>query len=53
MDLNYLLQRYSVSLHMSKNAACGSSRLAHRELADGYAAKIALAKLQTRREAVS
>jgi len=52
MDLNYLLQRYSVSLHMSENAACGCSRLAHRELAEGYAAKIARAKMQTRREAV-
>jgi hypothetical protein len=52
MDLNYLLQRYSVSLHMADHAACDCSRLAHRELADGYAAKIALAKLQSRREAV-
>ena len=52
MDLNYLLQRYSVSLHMSVNAACGCSRLAHRELADGYAAKIARAKLQSRQEAI-
>ena len=51
MDLNYLLQRYSVSLHMSENAACGCSRLAHRELADGYAAKIAQAKLHSRRSA--
>lgn len=50
MDLNYLLQRYSVSLHMAENAACGCSRLAHRELADGYAARIAQAKLQNRRE---
>jgi hypothetical protein len=51
MDLNYLLQRYSVSLHMAENAGCDCSRLAHRELAVGYAAKIADAKLQGRRVA--
>jgi hypothetical protein len=46
MDLNYLYQRYSISLHMAENAACISSRLAHQKLADGYAARIADAKLQ-------
>ncbi len=46
MDLNYLYQRYSVSLHMAENAACGSSRIVHRKLADGYAVRIADAKLQ-------
>lgn len=45
MDLNYLYHRYSVSLHMAKNAACDSSRFAHRKLADGYAAMIEDAKL--------
>lgn len=45
MDLNYLYQRYAVSLQMSQNAACLSSRVAHRQFADAYAAQIALAKL--------
>lgn len=45
MDLNYLYQRYSVSLHMAENAACISSRIVHRKLAEGYAARIADAKL--------
>lgn len=49
MDINYLLQRYSVSLHMAENAACHCARLAHRDLADGYATKVAAAKLQSRR----
>ncbi len=46
MDLNYLYQRYSVSLHMADNAACDCSRIVHRKLAEGYAARIAEAKLQ-------
>lgn len=46
MDLNYLYQRYSVSLHMAENAACSGSRIAHQKLAEGYAARIADAKLQ-------
>jgi hypothetical protein len=45
MDLNYLYQRYSVSLHMAENAACISSRMVHERLAEGYAALIAHAKL--------
>ncbi|HVF37947.1 MAG TPA: hypothetical protein VNA29_08420 [Sphingomicrobium sp.] len=45
MDLNYLYQRYSISLHMSESADCGCSRIAHRKLADGYAARIADAKI--------
>ena len=45
MDLNYLYQRYSVSLHMSENAACDCSRLVHQRLAEGYAARISEAKL--------
>jgi hypothetical protein len=46
MDLNYLYQRYSVSLHMAEKAACDCSRIAHRKLAQGYAARIAEARLQ-------
>lgn len=45
MDLNYLYQRYCISLQMAENAACGSSRIVHRKLADGYAAQIAHAKI--------
>lgn len=45
MDLNYLYQRYFISLQMSENAACDGSRIAHRKLAEGYAAQIADAKL--------
>jgi hypothetical protein len=45
MDLNYLYQRYIVSLQSSENAACTSSRIVHRKLAEGYAALIADAKL--------
>lgn len=45
MDLNYLYQRYSVSLHMADNAACNCSRIVHQKLADGYAARIAEARL--------
>jgi hypothetical protein len=44
MDLNYLYQRYAVSLRMSEDAACVSSRIVHRKLAEGYAARIKLAK---------
>jgi hypothetical protein len=46
MDLNYLYERYSVSLHMAENAACDCSRIVHEKLADGYAVQIAAAKLQ-------
>jgi hypothetical protein len=45
MDLNYLYQRYSVSLHMAENAACSCSRIVHRKLAEGYATRIAAARL--------
>ena len=45
MDLNYLYQRYCISLQMSENAACSSSRIAHRKLAEAYAAQIAEARL--------
>lgn len=45
MDLNYLYQRYFISLQMSENAACTPSRLVHRKLAEGYAAQIAQARI--------
>lgn len=45
MDLNYLYQRYFVSLQMSENAACVSSRIVHRRLAEAYAVQIADAKV--------
>jgi len=44
MDLNYLYQRYFISLQLAEGAACDSSRSVHRKLAEGYAAKIADAK---------
>ena len=43
MDLNCLYRRQQVSLFMADNASCKQSRRAHRELADGYAARIAQA----------
>ena len=46
MDLNYLYHRYGVSLHLADVATCIPSRAAHRQLAEGYAARIALAKSQ-------
>ena len=46
MDLNYLYQRYSVSLHMADSAACICSRIAHQKLAEGYATRIAAARLR-------
>lgn len=45
MDLNYLYQRYAVSLRMSEDAACVSSRIVHRKMAEAYAARIRLAKI--------
>ena len=44
MDLNYLYHRHQVSLFMADNADCVRSRRVHRELANGYAARIAQAK---------
>ncbi len=46
MDLNYLYQRHFISLYMAENAACNCSRIAHEKLAEGYAARIAEARLQ-------
>ena len=40
MDLNYINERYAMSLEMARNAACRSSELAHLALADGDAARI-------------
>ena len=45
MDLNYLYQRYSISLHMADHAACNASRMVHHKLAKGYAVRIADARL--------
>ena len=44
MDLNYLYQRYCVSLQMAEQAACDCSRMVHQRLAEGYAVRIADAK---------
>jgi hypothetical protein len=44
MDLNYLHHRQQVSVFMSDNAACDSSRVVHRKMAEGYAALIASAR---------
>jgi len=40
MDLNYLYHRYQVSLFMADNASSEEARRAHRELAEGYIARI-------------
>jgi len=45
MDLNYLYQRYAISIQLSENAACNPSRIVHRKLAEAYAAQIAQAKI--------
>jgi hypothetical protein len=44
LDLNYIHHRYAVSLQMSENAACVSSRMVHQQLADAYLAKISHAR---------
>lgn len=51
MDLNYIYERYAVSLEMAKNAACRSSQLAHLALAEGYAVRIEDARLKGTSEA--
>jgi hypothetical protein len=48
VDLNYLYQRHQVSLFMAENAASEQARRVHRELADGYAARIGEAKDSSR-----
>jgi hypothetical protein len=45
MDINYLYQRYAISMQMSENAACVSSRIVHRKLAEAYRAQIDQAKI--------
>ena len=45
MDLNYLYQRYFISLQLAEGASCDSSRIIHLKLAEGYAARIADAKI--------
>jgi hypothetical protein len=45
MDLNYLYHRHQISLFMADSADCEQSRRVHRELAHGYAARIARAKI--------
>jgi len=45
MDLNYLYQRYCVSLQMAERAACDCSRMVHQQLAEGYAVLIEDAKV--------
>lgn len=40
MDINYLLKREQVSLMQAENAACGEARLAHLEMARGYASRL-------------
>ena len=45
MDLNYLYQRYAISIRMSENAACNSSRIVHRKLAEAYRAQIRQARI--------
>ena len=44
MDLNYLHHRQQVSVFLSDNAACASSRIVHRKMAEGYAALIVTAR---------
>ena len=44
MDLNYLYKRHQVSLFMADNAASEPARQVHRELARGYASRIAAAR---------
>jgi hypothetical protein len=36
MDLNYLYYRQQVEVFLADNAACLSSRVAHRDLAERY-----------------
>ena len=47
MDLNYLYMRHQVSVFMAEHAATVEARRVHRELADGYAERIAGAKYPT------
>lgn len=51
MDLNYLYMRQQVSLFNADHAASDKSRLAHRSMADAYAALITIAKNDARARA--
>jgi len=51
MDLNYIYQRHAVSLQNAEQAACAPSRVAHEQLAAGYARIISRAKLHGTRSA--
>ncbi|MDP9421635.1 MAG: hypothetical protein M3Q19_02160 [Pseudomonadota bacterium] len=44
MDLPYFTQRHQTSLAMSREAACAGSRIAHRKMAEAYAALISAAR---------
>jgi hypothetical protein len=46
MDLNLIYNRYSISLYWADHALCSEIRAVHRALADGFASKIATAKLE-------
>ena len=50
MDLNYLYHRHQVSLYLAEQAVSEEARRAHRELASGYAARIAFEKKAMPRE---
>ena len=45
MDLPYFTQRHQTSLAMSRDAACAGSRIAHRKMAEAYAAMVSAARL--------
>ncbi len=47
MDLNYLFHRHQLSLTASTQALSAEARAAHRGLAMGYAARIALLRAST------
>lgn len=40
MDLNYLLSRHQIALMRATNASCAEARIAHRNMARGYAQRI-------------
>jgi hypothetical protein len=44
MDLNYLYQRYQISLFMAQNGSSAQVRRVHGEFAELYAARIAEAR---------
>ena len=48
MDLNELFSRHQISLARATGAASMEARYAHRELANGYARRIALAQSDAR-----